>query len=84
VLYIDPTFGLAAFKLGRAHEARGDRDAAYRAYEQALRAPRAGDGGHAIVLDHIDLGDIAAACAVRLRALAERPATLTGAAGGPG
>jgi chemotaxis methyl-accepting protein methylase len=82
-LFIDPTFGLAAFKLGRAHEARGDRAAAYRAYERALRAPRAGDGRHAIVLDQIDVGDITAACAIRLRALGVESATLTGAPGGP-
>jgi chemotaxis protein methyltransferase CheR len=69
VLYIDPTFGLAAFKLGRAHEACGDRNAAYRSYERALRSPRAGDGRHALVLEHVDLGDVAAACAIRLRAL---------------
>jgi chemotaxis protein methyltransferase CheR len=83
-LYVDPTFGLAAFKLGRAHEARGDRAAACRAYEWALRAPTAGDGGHANVLDQVDLGDVEAACAIRLHALAEAPATPTGAAGGPG
>lgn len=82
-LYIDPTFGLAAFKLARAHEARGDRAAAYRAYERALRAPRAGDGGHTIILDQVAVGDIEAACAIRLRALAEEPATPAGAAGGP-
>jgi chemotaxis protein methyltransferase CheR len=37
-LYIDPTFGQAAFQLGRAHEMRGDEPAAQRAYAQALRA----------------------------------------------
>jgi hypothetical protein len=70
VLYIDPTFGLAAFKLGRAHEACGDRASAYRSYDQALRSPRAGDGRHAPLLEHVHHGDVAAACAIRLRALA--------------
>ncbi len=82
VLYIDPTFGLAAFKLGRAHEACGDRASAYRAYEHALRSPRAGDGGHSLVLEHVDLDDVAAACAIRLRALGGERASVA-AAGRP-
>jgi chemotaxis methyl-accepting protein methylase len=67
-LYIDPSFGLAAFQLGRAHEARGDERAARRAYEQALRTLDPEDGRHQAILDQVDLGDVAAACAVRLRA----------------
>ena len=81
-LYVDPTFGLAAFKLARAHEACGDRAAAYRAYERALRTPRAGNAEHAIVLDHVDSGDLAAACAIRLRALADVSASVAVSAGG--
>jgi chemotaxis protein methyltransferase CheR len=34
-LYVDPSFGLAAFVLARAHERRGDLTAAARAYDQA-------------------------------------------------
>ncbi len=54
-LYVDPDFGLAAFQLGRAHDESGDAVAARRAYEQALRA--------------LEPGDVAAACAMRLKAL---------------
>jgi len=65
-LYVDPTFGLAAFKLGRAHEQRGDDAAAARAYEQALHTIEAGDTRHEAILDQVDLGDVAGACALRL------------------
>jgi chemotaxis protein methyltransferase CheR len=68
-LYVDPAFGLAAFQLGRAHEGRGDGAAATRAYEQALRTLEPGDGRHDAILDQVDLGDVAAACALRLKAL---------------
>jgi chemotaxis protein methyltransferase CheR len=68
-LYVDPDFGLAAFKLGRAHEERGDPAAAARAYEQALRTLDASDSRHAAILDQVDLGDVAAACTIRLREL---------------
>ncbi len=68
-LYVDPTFGLAAFKLGRAHEELGDRAAAMRAYEQALRTLRPVNERHALILDKVDLGDVAGACAIRLEAL---------------
>jgi chemotaxis protein methyltransferase CheR len=68
-LYVDPAFGVAAFQLGRAHEERGDATAAARAYEQALRTLESGDGRHDAVLDQVDVGDIAAACTLRLRAL---------------
>jgi tetratricopeptide (TPR) repeat protein len=64
-LYVDPGFGLAAFQLARAHERRGDRAAAARAYDQALRTLDPEDTRHAEILDHVDLGDIAAACALR-------------------
>lgn len=68
-LYVDPAFGLAAFQLGRAHDRRGDGPAAARAYEQALHTLEPGDARHAAILDQVDLGDVAAACAIRLKAL---------------
>jgi chemotaxis protein methyltransferase CheR len=68
-LYVDPAFGLAAFQLGRAHERRGDGAAAARAYEQALHTLDSGDGRHDAILDQVDLGDVASACAMRLKAL---------------
>jgi chemotaxis protein methyltransferase CheR len=75
-LYIDPAFGLAAFKLGRAHERLGDRRAAVRAYEQALRTLESSATRHELILDQVDVGDVAGACAIRLRALRSE---LTGA-----
>jgi chemotaxis protein methyltransferase CheR len=68
-LYVDPSFGLAAFELGRAHEDRGDRTAAARAYEQALRTLEADDSRHAAILGQVDVGDVASACALRLKSL---------------
>jgi chemotaxis protein methyltransferase CheR len=68
-LYVDPAFGLAAFQLGRAHDERGDRTAAARAYDQALRTLDGAAGRHDAILDQVDLGDIAAACRIRLKAL---------------
>jgi chemotaxis protein methyltransferase CheR len=68
-LYVDPAFGLAAFQLGRAHEVRGDAAAAARAYDHALRTLEPGEGRHDAILDQVDLGDVAAACARRLKAL---------------
>jgi chemotaxis methyl-accepting protein methylase len=67
-LYLDPTFGLAAFELGRAHDAKEDHKAARRAYEQALRTLDPEDERHRAILDQVDLGDVAAACTARLRA----------------
>jgi predicted TPR repeat methyltransferase len=60
---------LAAFKLGRAHEESGDRGAAVRAYEQAMRTLETDDGRHELIVDQVDAGDVAAACAIRLKAL---------------
>lgn len=65
-LYVDPRFGLAAFKLGRAYDAAGDPGAARRAYEQALRTLDPEQEGHDRILDQVDLGDIADACRARL------------------
>jgi chemotaxis protein methyltransferase CheR len=68
-LYVDPTFGLAAFKLGRAHDALGDETAARRAYEQALRTLDPDDRRHELLLQQVDLGDVAGACRARLLTL---------------
>ena len=68
-LYVEPGFGLAAFKLGGAHESLGDLPAAQRAYRQALRAlePHA---RHEPFLGQIDLADVATATQARLDVLA--------------
>jgi chemotaxis protein methyltransferase CheR len=68
-LYIDPSFALAAFELGHAHQERGDRTAAARAYEQALRTLDADDSRHDAILGQVDIGDVASACALRLKSL---------------
>ena len=65
-LYADASFGLAAFALGRAHEALGEPAAARRAYEQALRLLDPADRRHESLLQQVDVGDIAAACRARL------------------
>lgn len=65
-LYTDPTFALAAFTLGCAHDALGDGAAARRAYEQALRTLDPADTRHELLLQQVDVGDIAAACQTRL------------------
>jgi tetratricopeptide (TPR) repeat protein len=68
-LYVDSGFGLAAFKLGRAQEARGDAAAATQAYEQALHTLDGPEARGPQILGDVDLGDIAAVCRLRLRAL---------------
>ncbi|HET7568010.1 MAG TPA: CheR family methyltransferase [Gaiellaceae bacterium] len=68
-LYVDPTFGLAAFLLGRAHEAAGDPGSARRAYEQALRTIDLADERHDHLLEQVHLADVADACQARLAAL---------------
>jgi chemotaxis protein methyltransferase CheR len=65
-LYADATFTLAAFTLGRAYDALGDESAARRAFEQVLRTLDPDDHRHDVILAQVDLGDIAAACRVRL------------------
>jgi chemotaxis protein methyltransferase CheR len=67
-LYADPTFSLAAFTLGRAHDALGDGPAARRAYERVLRTINPEDHRHEMILQQVDIGDIAAACRARLGA----------------
>jgi chemotaxis protein methyltransferase CheR len=66
-LCADPSFGLAAFTLGRAHDALGDQGAARRCYETALRTLDPQDDRHGQMLQQVDIGDIAAACRIRLR-----------------
>jgi chemotaxis protein methyltransferase CheR len=68
-LYVDPSFALASFKLGRAQDALGDKAAARRAYEQALRSLDPEDDRHELFLRQVDLGDIAGACRARLSSL---------------
>jgi chemotaxis methyl-accepting protein methylase/Tfp pilus assembly protein PilF len=65
-LYADPAFWLAAFTLGRAHDALGDAPAARRAYERVLRTIDPADHRHELILQQVDIGDIAAACRLRL------------------
>jgi chemotaxis protein methyltransferase CheR len=65
-LYIDATFALAAFALGRSYDALGDIPAARRSYEQALRTLDPDDHRHEMLLQQVDLGDIASACRARL------------------
>lgn len=69
-LYVEPRFGLAAFKLGRAHEALTNRAAARRAYEQALRTLEHEDERYEILFGQVDPADVAAAARTRLEALA--------------
>jgi chemotaxis protein methyltransferase CheR len=86
-LYIEPGFGLAAFKLGGAYEALGEPAAAQRAYEQALRALEPHER-HEPFLAQIDLADVATAARARLDVLIARlpaaPRALARAAGRPG
>ncbi len=65
-LYNDSAFALAAFTLGRAYDALDDVPAARRAYEQALRTLDPEDSRHDLMLQQVDIGDIAAACRARL------------------
>lgn len=66
-LCTDGSFALAAFTLGRAYDALGDRRAARRAYERVLRTLNPEDRRHELILRQVDIGDIAAACRARLR-----------------
>ncbi len=67
-LYLEPDLAVAAFQLGRAHEAGGDGPAAVRAYEQTLRT-LAEHPQSDTLLEQIDPADVAAACRHRLEAL---------------
>jgi chemotaxis methyl-accepting protein methylase len=74
-LYVDPGFGLAAFQMGRAHEACGDTTAAARAYRQALRVLDPTSRNYPLFA-RVDIGDVAAACAIRLHALSAASARM--------
>jgi chemotaxis protein methyltransferase CheR len=65
-LYADPRFAVAAFALGRAYDALSDFAAARRAYQQALDALDPDDDRHELMLQQIQVNDIAAACRIRL------------------
>ncbi len=65
-LYTDARFALAAFTLGRAYDALGDGPAARRSYRHALTHLDPDDQRHEVLLKHVDIGDIAAACRARL------------------
>ena len=65
-LCADASFGLAAFTLGRAYDALGDQPAALRSYGVALRTLNPADDRHGDLLQQVEIGDIAAACRVRL------------------
>jgi chemotaxis protein methyltransferase CheR len=71
-LYIDPTSGLAAFKLARAHEALGELGPARRVYRQALRTLELEDKERP-VSEARDLAEVTTACRARLQALAGVP-----------
>jgi chemotaxis protein methyltransferase CheR len=73
-LYLDPSFGLAAFGLGRANDAMGDAPAARRAFARALAALDPEDERHSAILGQVDLADVADACRSRLTADGSRPA----------
>jgi tetratricopeptide (TPR) repeat protein len=65
-LCADASFGLAAFSLGRAHDALGDTGSARRCYEMALRTLDPRDDRHGPMLQQVDIGDVAGACRARL------------------
>jgi chemotaxis protein methyltransferase CheR len=65
-LFADSRFALAAFTLGRAYDVLGDTLAARRSYQLALRTLDPADDRHRQLLQQVDIGDIAAACRVRL------------------
>ncbi|HVU76778.1 MAG TPA: CheR family methyltransferase [Gaiellaceae bacterium] len=70
-LYIEPSFGVAAFQLGRAYDRLGDEAAARRVYAQALRTLDSDDERQELLLGQTGVSDIAAACSARLEALTE-------------
>jgi Tfp pilus assembly protein PilF len=74
-LYLDPQFGLAAFKLARAHEALDEPEAARRAYGRAVTALEADDARSRALAESVSLADVAQACRTRIAALPQRAAT---------
>lgn len=65
-LHYDHSLGLAAFTLGRACDRLGDPAAARAAYQHALRTLDPADQRHELILQQIDIRDVAAACRARL------------------
>jgi chemotaxis protein methyltransferase CheR len=65
-LYVEPSFGIAAFELGRALDSAGDAEAARRAYTRALGTLEPPVERESVVRDRIDLADVEAACLMRL------------------
>jgi chemotaxis protein methyltransferase CheR len=79
-LFADSRFALAAFTLGRAYDVLGDTLAARRSYQLALRTLDPADDRHRQLLQQVDIGDIAAACRVRLTRAADAGAATPGVA----
>jgi chemotaxis protein methyltransferase CheR len=77
-LFADSRFALAAFTLGRAYDVLGDTLAARRSYQLALRTLDPADDRHRQMLQQVDIGDIAAACRVRLARAADAGAATPG------
>jgi chemotaxis protein methyltransferase CheR len=77
-LFADPSFGLAAFTLGRAYDELGDTPAARRSYQLALRTLDPADERHRQMLQQVGIGDITAACRVRLSRMAAAPSAAVG------
>jgi chemotaxis protein methyltransferase CheR len=77
-LFADSHFALAAFTLGRAYDVLGDPLAARRSYQLALRTLDPADDRHRQLLQQVGIGDIAAACRVRLERLADSGAAAPG------
>jgi chemotaxis protein methyltransferase CheR len=65
-LYVEPSFGIAAFEIGRALDALGETNAAQRAYGRALGTLEPNVDRESPVLDRVDLGDVRSACLMRL------------------
>ena len=68
-LFINPNFGLAAFKLACAHDALGELGSARRAYERTLRILDHCAAEQTARSDQLDLFDMTAACHTRLQEL---------------
>jgi chemotaxis protein methyltransferase CheR len=79
-LFADSRFALAAFTLGRAYDVLGDTLAARRSYQLALRTLDPADDRHRQLLQQVDIGDIAAACRVRLARAADAGTATPGVA----
>jgi Flp pilus assembly protein TadD len=74
-LFINPNFGLAAFKLACAHDALGELESARRAYERTLRILDHCAAEQTARSDQLDLLDMAAACHTRLQELSGQPSS---------